>query len=330
MDTLEDKNPQGEDAASDAAADALWNEMAAERKGAAAPADTTDDQPGADEAADHTAADTTGQDDPPDMGEGDDGGAQQQGQPPASTQDIWANASPELKAAYEAAQTRARNAEHAASSDRGRIAALQRQIDQLKAGGAAGVPAANGQPVNPLETDLFKRLKEDYPEIHEALSGPLAAITAELAATKNTVIERAEADRQAAEEGFYARQEEELNRRVEGAFDLVADPRFVTWLQTQPNYVQQAAIRNGQRIEDVDEAADLVGRFKSFIDGAGSSRPATPSNTAPLADRRRAQLASASTVSTRSPSAVAGVPEDPEAAWNYFAEQRQRKKAQGR
>lgn len=318
MSTLVDNGSQGDEAASDAAATALWNELKQDREEPEGTNDDADPPPaeGRDDADDEGAADIP---DPP----------AEEADPP---QDPWSSAPAELKTDYEQAIARTRALEHAQSSDRGRISALQRQLDELKKGGAAAQPAAKA-PANPLETDAWKRLKEDYPDLADPIEALLVPIVADVTATKSTVAERAEAERLAQETARYTDNERLLSERIKGTyqkdpFELVAQPAFRDWLTSQPAHIQKAAANNGERIEDVEEAADLLSRF------IGATTPqtpaATPNNPAPpLAGRRRQQLESATAVSSRSPAAVAGVPEDPEGAWAHFAAERERKKRQG-
>ena len=99
---------------------------------------------------------------------------------PAASADIWANAPPELKAAFEETQKRAQALERDNRSFRGRTSALQRQLNELSKAPPAGAAAGNGE-ASPdvaeyLASDEWKTLKAEYPE----LVGPVEKVVAKL------------------------------------------------------------------------------------------------------------------------------------------------------
>ena len=283
----------------EAAADAVWAELAAARGSAdadaqPAPEDDEDAEPEAEAA------------------------------PATSTQaDIWAGASEAHREAYRAAEARAAALEQRIRSDDGRVRAYQQQIEDLKRKGAAtAAPAA--------QDDGLRKIAEDYPEI-------LNPIIERFSALEGALTGMTDGQRAAAEAATLAGNEAALTQIHPDWLEIRSDPRLVAWVGTQPQYVRQAAETNGEAIVDVEAAADLVSRFKQSVGiaPAGSqpnARPlqATPSNQAPMADRRRRQLEASTGTSNRAPAAASGVPEDPDAQWAYFKAKREREEASHR
>jgi len=288
------------DTDTDTAGDALWAEMAADRKPegteAAAP-------PPADEGDEY---------------DGDPAGA---AAPPAD--DAWAGASEAQRSAFAAAQARAEAAEQRIRSDEGRVRAYQQQVENLKRKSAA--PAAGT-----TKDDGLKLIAEDYPEIVNPIMERFAALEGALTGVTD-------GQRAAAEAATLANNEAELTEIHPDWLTLRADPRLAAWIGTQPNYVREAAETNGNAIVDVDAAADLVSRFKQSIgiapagSTAANARPTSATHTtmAPTnADRRRRQLEASTGAGMRSgPAAQGGIPDDPDAQWAFFKAKREREEA---
>lgn len=249
------------------------------------------------------------------------------------TPDIWGDATPEQKAAFEAAEARAKKLEQAERSNRGRLSALQRQINDLIAKQQQAAPvAAQPQPGedqgddNPLNDPEFKRAVEEYPEV----AAPLAKVLGKVL-ERNTRLEKEMAAvgvdrRQAAlneQAAILADQHPDWQ-------DIGATPEFVDWVHAQPRHIQEAAYRNATEIVDAAEAADLVGRFKEFRAGGRSGNTPTPrtgaagpgTQTNQLAGKRQRQLESASAARSRGPGAASGIPKDgdPETLWKQMDE----------
>jgi len=305
--TAQDTAPGGAvddaDLDTDADADALWAEMAAERK------------PEGEEVTAPPPVELRGDD------EDDDGGTSGAPAPPAD--DPWAGASEAQRAAFTAAQARAEALEQRIRSDEGRVRAYQQQVEDLKRKSAA--PAA-GTP----KDDGLQKIAEDYPEIVNPIMERFAELEGALSGMT-------EGQRAAAEAAALASNEAALTEIHPDWLTLRADPRLAAWIGTQPNYVREAAEMNGNAIVDVEAAADLVSRFKQSIGAApagstaANARPtsASPTTIAPTnADRRRRQLEASTGAGMRSgPAAVGGIPDDPDAQWAYFKAKREREEA---
>lgn len=341
-DRLED---EGKDAA------ALWTEFDQAEAATgdsqnqdAGSVDDPDAADGQDQDDDHGAADpTAGSDDAPLEGKGQSDGdtptdSAQQGD------DIWATASPEHRAAFEAAQ---KDWEVRDRRLRGQVSALTRQLNELQRqrqqpaapqAGAAGQGQqqdGNEDADGFLASDEWKSFQEEYPEV----AAPLAKVIGGL--QQNTT--RLEKELSAI--GFERRQaalSEQATLLAEQHPDwqkVAADKGFVDWLQGQPRHIQEAAYRNANEIVDAAEAADVVGRYKQFRvqQGGGALTDTTPQGQSQgtgnnrLAGKRQRQLESATAARSRGPGAASGIPEDgdPEALWKMWDEMERRQAARG-
>lgn len=316
---------------------ALWDELAANE---AAASGDTDDQSSADAddldgaaaaaAADDDenaddAANRQGSDDAP----GDNKAAQAADANKADkAADVWANATPEQKAAFEAAEADRKKLEQALRSDRGRLSALQRQINELTrkpaASAAGNTGASDGAEF--LQSEDWKNFSTEYPEI----AGPLGKVVASLqmqVATQSKVLNAIGDERQQA---ALNEQEQILASEHSDWLEVGTSQEFTDWVFTQPRHIQEAAFRNHEHIVDAAEAADLIGRYKQFAmpkenNAAANAGGGTQNNRSDA--KRRHQLESASSVRGNGPGVASGIPEDgdEEAIWKMMDEQERRK-----
>lgn len=324
---------QKQDEAQEQDENALWDEFDREDSTAAveaAPPDegrVDDDEPlrNADAGADDNA------DDAPD-------GADQ------ATADMWANASPAQKAAWQAAQEQIRKLEQAERSNRGRLSAFQRQINELREKAeqppkpAAQEAADQGKPAPDgagkeadgfLGSEEWSSFQDEYPEVAGPLSKVIGSLQARLERQDKELTAIGSERRTAAlREQAAALEEEHPDWQT-----VAADPGFADWLHGQPRHIQEAAYRNANEIVDAAEAADVVGRFKAFRSEktGNQARQNTAGNGAGpgnsrLAGKRQRQLESAAASRTRGPGVVSGIPEDgdEETIWRQFDEAERR------
>lgn len=268
-------------------------------------------------------------------GEPSDGGkpSDKNKQPP----DIWATATPEQRAAFEAAQAQLKKLEQAERSNRGRLSALQRQINELTLSGKkpdAASSAAKGAKQDEDQGDGFlasaewKAFQEEYPEVAGPMAKVIGALQAELTTAKKELSAIGSERRQSALE----EQAQLLSEAHPDWTDVTADKGFVDWLNSQPRHIREAAARNANEIVDAEEAADVVGRYKAFRaeqNGGGNAQQSAARqgaggnpNTRTLTGKRQLQLESATAARSRGPGVAAGIPEDgdPETLWKQFDE----------
>jgi DNA repair exonuclease SbcCD ATPase subunit len=243
------------------------------------------------------------------------------GKPAAS--DVWANATPEQLAARDALVAERQRLEQADRSNRGRVSALQRQIDGLRRPAAEG----GGEPAKPkaLQSEKGKKLREEYPEIAEPVAEEIETLRGEVADLKD----RARKD-------AIAEQTEQLEEQHKDWQAVAASDDFGKWVASQPEYVREAVMRNADEIVNAVEAGDVISRFKSSRSAQRSDTPPAPNGqqaggktTGSLSDRRRRQLESSSTARSRGPGVAQGIPEDgdEEALWKAWDEHDRRRSA---
>lgn len=270
-----------------------------------------DDKAGAEApAADKTEAKPASGEKPPDTDEAAPKGA-------AETDDIWADASPEQKAAFEAAQQENR-------SHRGRASALARQQTALKALPPAADEAADATRTAE-DAENWEKFKDEYPEV----AGPmetrfekrLATLEAENANLKSQVTGITDGQLQDAIND----EEALLVQRHPDWEQLTASKDFAAWLPGQPRYVQEGFARNGSVIADGQEAASLIDLFKDdhpVPPQPGDKKPAKETTNQGKATRRARRLESAVSTESGQAGPGAGPPEgDFDAAFDHFAAQ---------
>lgn len=294
--------------------DDLWNEVASERGGPPADeaAGTDKDPADPDEDVDAKAGS-------PDSAENTEAAGADDGDPPASqasSDDIWANAPPELKAAFEASQ---KDWETRLGSVKGRLSAQDRFLDALRTG--------NGKKVKELlGSDAFKALREEYGDNLR----PMFSVVETLAESQFAIDE---AVTKAGEARADAHVDEQLGLYAKAHPDWESygsDDRFGPWLAQQPQAIREAAARNQQFIVDAGDASLVLSRFKE-AHGIGAAPPPPPPPPPPPSkdDRRDRQREGGRASDVRGgPAATATDPDNDDALWDSLAAKRERQKQQ--
>ena len=303
----------------DAEEAAAWAEVQAEERGEEPP--KSDPEPKKDAPAPDSESDAGGA--------AESAEAKGDNNAPADSADdanVWADASPELKAAYEAERARAAQAEHGRRSAEGRQRALEQRLSAMMAG--QGRPQrtnpAGNNPSKPAPTtgnapasdDAWSKFEEDFPDVAAPVKGMVGRLEAKLAkleeenATLKTSVEVVGAERL---DAAYSAQEDRV-RAEHPEFDKISDPNdamssdFSMWLTEQPAYVQRAALENAEVIRDADTTNSLIASYKrdrGLSDGTPqNARPEPEPEPDPLRTLQRR------TVGTRiRPSPSPSVPE---------------------
>lgn len=332
---------------------AIWDEIEAEEAAAKAPADdakgSTDKDAGAAAAKDKSTQGAANQQQASDDAAAAGGkqaanaaGSQQQ-------EDIWKDATPAQRAAFEAAEKRAKDGEQYRKSNDGRIAALQRKIDELTNKGAAPAAAAGGKKSGKQlnaedllnDPDLVKTAK-DYPEFAPFIK-VIGKLQEQLTGQNKVLSAIGDERRQAA-----LSEQKELLTTAHNDWEAVAEREdFGPWLEKQPRHIREAFSRNMHDIVDAEEAADVIGRFKDHLRANGQYQDArqqgnggtqqqdngtqagSGAGNQQLDGRRQRQQVSASSTRTRGPSVASGIPEngDEKALWNMWEEHDKRQAA---
>lgn len=316
----------------------IWDEMEAEETGTA-PKDENDTSETGDEDAELAAQGFTDENEGdsgakvPDEENGSGGTSDEDGSQ-NNENDIWANAPPELKAAYEELAKKHEDLDHRMKSDDGRVAALSRQIDDLRAQ-LTKPPAdeADGKDDGdkPSVQEALKELGEDYPEVAEVLeriSGDLDAKVSRLSAAE-------ESRHKAAQDQMAAHVEIEGNKVEEAHPGYVAFVKenvdaYLAWVDDQPKRIRDAAAANDGAIVDAAAAIEVIDGFKKHLGIEPAKAPANDPEPDPkLNDKRQRQLnGSASPRKPGGKAVVSGIPEDgdEEAIWNAMEEAEERER----
>lgn len=225
---------------------------------------------------------------------------------------LWATATPEQKAAFEAAQNRANELEGKYTGTKARYSALQRQMATPKEvrqnTTAAPAPAAPSGAAAPgaakpaaattgyLESDAFKTLEKDYPEVAAPVRAGFDALNEQTRLNTAQLADLSTERRQQYIEG----QNAAVVEAHPDAGVIVNDKNsgWNTWVAGQPRYIQEAIARNGKGVVDAIEAIDIFDRFKSQTNYApkpapqpGTSAAAVPTNPQAAARQLRQRSA---------------------------------------
>lgn len=254
----------------------------------------------------------------------------------ADKDDPWANATPEQKAAHVADVAQISKLEQSDRSQRGRIGALQRRINESQPTKAA-IDQAAEEAAGKAPTDRWKEFEGEYPEV----AGPAGERISGVENTVSEVIETVAELKAAMRDVDLDEQKTLLTEAHDDWEDVIAAPEFYAWLDDQPRHMQEAAVRNGKDIVDAAEAADVIGRYKASRDAQAEEVDPTPDadaeisaeNAEPgttLSDKRQRQLAAAASTPAGGPSVATGIPEDgdEDAIWDAISKQEERERRQ--
>lgn len=247
-----------------------------------------------------------------------------QAAPAAPQVDIWANATPEQKAAYDALVSDRAKLEQKARSAEGRATAHQRKIDELY------------RQMQPRDNSVEARLQQartklvaaesDYPEYINPVAQVLDAVNENINQLSAAEQRRREAAQ--AELAEIVQDEEaklaEVHPDWQDVLSKHGGPQFAAWVEDQPRRYRDAFVRNANAIVDSASVAEFIGAYKAHLGIVPATAPAAPplaTQPNPLTDRRARQLAATAspTASARRPT-VSGIPEegDPAEIWNAF------------
>lgn len=220
---------------------------------------------------------------------------------------------------------------HSEASQRGRLGAYQRQINELQRQVQGRQQAARQAPqqddtigegasddqqrqdmASAMGSDDWQTFAEDFPDMARALETRLHADRQERAQLEQRLAEyepALQSIQQQAHEQHLQVQEDALSARHPDWREVVAAPAFVEWLNQQPESLQRLTAS-----DDAAEAAALLDLYRSHTGAAGpaESRTGTP-------DRRQQRLAAAQSVGRRGAPRKAQVADDFDAAFDHYA-----------
>ena len=314
----------------------LWNDL--DKAEAGEKQDAPPDDQGRDDAfeGEAEATDQNASPDGPDIDEGQstDKPADNAGEAEEKP-DVWANAPPELREAYDELQRKATNLEHQTRSDRGRLSALQRKIAEMEQTVSKPAQAkadelrqGDGQQANATSREKrLEQLREEYPELAEPLIEYIRDLETKVAGVDEIgqTVKQLQTVEQSREQAYISQQEHTLSQTHPDWQPVLQNngATFQAWIEDQPKAIREAAMRNANQIVDAQAAADVIARFKQHL-GMASAQPQQAQEAEPkpkLNDKRQRQMdALASPRGGRGRPVASGVPEDadPEAIWDAF------------
>lgn len=253
----------------------------------------------------------------------------------AGKSDVWANAPPELREAYQELQRKATNLEHDLTRHRGTVSTLHRKLAQLEQSApkqtqhqpqeqSRGQERAGDGKAPPDRQQRLKQLREEYPELAEPLIDYISELEQKVADVSGIgeTVKQLQTVEQSREQAYISQQEHTLSQTHPDWQPILQQngATFQAWIEDQPKAIREAAMRNANQIVDAQAAADVIGRFKQHLGVASSpSQQADEANPKPkLNDKRQRQMnALATPPSGRGRPVATGIPEDasPEDIW---------------
>ena len=240
------------------------------------------------------------------------------GDKPAEGADIWADAPEQLRTAFEEANSKAGRAEQANRSLKGRISHLDRRLNSLvgnpgqQTAGATDPSKGGGDttPKSYLESEEWKTIAEDYPDLATPFGGLLKGLEDRLdaTATENQKLRNA-VGIIADDRGSTIADEHEsfVVKEFPDYVEVATSPEFGEWAKSQPLYVQSAIEQNWANIVDGAAVVDVITRFKqdTAVESPGDTG-GSESTTTETVDTSKTDAAE--TRRTRRLSSVAGQP----------------------
>jgi DNA repair exonuclease SbcCD ATPase subunit len=222
---------------------------------------------------------------------------------------------------------------HSDASQRGRLGAYQRRINELESATQqiqSDKPTDNntGKPQNEdqqrqelaesMDMQDWEEFKEDFPDMARAFESRLKADDARQAQMKQELDElRASVQpiQQQAHEQQLQSEYARLEDRHEDWREVVNAPEFDKWLQSQNQSIRALADSTS-----ADDASALLDFYKNV------RPPGEGDNRAKEHEKRQNRLANAQTVSRRGTATRGAAPDDFEAAFDYYAEKKSRRR----
>jgi len=213
---------------------------------------------------------------------------------------------------------------HSDASQRGRLGAYQRQINELqrkaqelesaKSTDANGEAQSDDQQRKDMAESMgledWEAFKEDFPDMAKAFEARLKADQQRQAQLEQQVSELRSAVQPMQEQAHQQQLQSEYARLEDRHSDwreVVNAPQFQEWLQSQNPSIQQLA-----GSDSADDASALLDFYKG-ANGGGDDSSAKPH------DKRQSRLANAQTVSRRGAGQRTGAPDDFDAAFEHYA-----------
>lgn len=167
------------------------------------------------------------------------------------------------------------DAREAAQNERSRREALERELAELKARLEPGEDADGGDTPNAgVENDAAAKLREDWPEVAEAVDGIVGKQQERIKALEAQIAQLQPATEQMAAERAAAAHYGAITQAHPDAADIVNSAEFAAWQKAQPAFMQQifgAVLERGT----ADQVIELFDGFKTANPAWGKSAAAS-------------------------------------------------------
>jgi len=251
----------------------------------------------------------------------------------ASEEIDWSQVPEAYRQAYEAAVQQAQEWQHRYQSDQGRILAAQRRLAELsqqqqQQASQSGSQAENDSaPVTDeevrkatgMEPERWRQLKEELPEVAEALESYIQSVRSEydqkLQQVTQQIESRLEPIQQIEQERYIEAQLQMLSQQHPDWREIATSEEFAQWLNTQPTTVRTLA-----GSQDANEVSFVLTAYKA-AKGLATGGESSGSASAIQQTRKQIQQRAATPELKRKVAAPSsGIPDDDyDAAWEYFA-----------
>lgn len=229
---------------------------------------------------------------------------------PQATDDLWKDAPPALREAYERERIRAEQAETLAKRHSGRLSQRDHQLAQLSARITELEKPVAGE-TEKQATDrkaLFQRLKDEYGDSVGQIVPEVEAMQAEIETLRGQI----STQRGERSEAQLLEQQSILDGAHPDWPEIVKTQGYLEWVAQQPGYMQQTLRENAQQIIDGASCADILTRFK-----AETAPKITPEQQR-LDERREEQRDALRDPSLRGTKVTTGDSEDPDVIWKQL------------
>lgn len=211
---------------------------------------------------------------------------------------------PEWQTRLEEAEKRASEWEHRYRSDLGRQAALQKKIADLE--GKLQESAPKSEETRAEYSERMQGLMQDYPEIAQALQEELDRRLGSMKQELSPVFEERQ---QREQEAAVAR----VRDRYPDFTETVRSQEFLEWYSRQPASIQKLAASN-----DPEDALAMLDFYSAL------NRPAANPAVQEIREKRDQALARNVAVRNTAPAPTGDAPDDFEAAFRFYAKQKER------
>lgn len=246
---------------------------------------------------------------------------------PEDKPDTEAEPEPDVSERLSALEQENQKLKHSEASQRGRLGAYQRQINDLQSklqqhqqpknadGEEKSDEQRRDEAAQEMGSDDWKAFKEDFPDMARAFEARLDQDRQRQAQLEQQ-IEQLQSAVQPIQQQAHEQQLQSEFARLESRHsdwrDVINAPDFKTWLDNQNPAIQQLV-----ESENADDASALLDFYK---------RSQAPTERQPADDKRQSRLANAQTVSRRGAAQQRGTPEDFDAAFEHYAAKRTRQR----